>query len=356
MKKSTLLLLALFSVQSVAFAQLAPTHSQVSLAPERFQGSSPEGKIRAYEAMMQSQATQRQWERLKQQQRARMFQSRAVRFNSIETRRDQVIESVLEKITPNYGEILAAAKRFQIPADIIIASLLSENSLATSNSDSYQEGLSSAAKFFDFGGDIHSNYTDYEDEMKGSKSQRCRGLPASRLFLCLTPLIGEPAIPGWGRSYGPAQIDMLTAASIADEVGVFDQTVNGQMIPGAFGPRPKSWAAIFQSLDHQLHSVRGAVNIIAANMAMASRYYAEKGWDIRSNMPVLVTLQRIGKISQRADAVARPEKGSYYPAADTFGVYSVALLEAGIISMANAAGKGQLSEQEVRVWVRSKLP
>lgn len=340
-----------------SIASMAETRSQVSLMPEHFAGRTPEEKHQSFEALLQSPQGQRQWARLKQQQRTRHFSGNAGRrFNTLETRRTQVIKSVQEKIRPNYSEILKAADRFQIPADILIASLLTENSLATSNTDAYQEGISSAAKFFDFGGEIHSKYTDYEEQMQRPKARKCGGLHASQLFLCLSPLIGEPSIPGWGRSYGPAQIDLLTAASIADEVGVYDQIIDGQVIPGAFGARPNSWAAIFQNLDHHLHSVRGAVNIIAANMAMASRLYATKGWNIRNNMSVLVTLQRIGKISQRAEGVSSPGHGNYYPAADAFGVYAIALFESGIISMANAAGQGHLSDREVTTWVQSRLP
>lgn len=336
---------------------VAETLPQVSLMPEHFAGRTPDEKHQSFEAMQQSPQRQRQWARLKQQQRTRHFAGNTGRrFNALETRKTQVIESVLEKIRPNYSEILIAADRFQISADFIIASLLSENSLATSNTDSLQLHVSSAVKFFDFGGDIHSKYTDYEEQMQRPKARKCRGLHASELFLCLSPLIGEPSVPGFGRSYGPAQIDLLTAASIADEVGIYDQIVDGSLIPGAFGARPNSWAAIFQNLDHHLRSVRGAVNIIAANMSMASRLYAAKGWNIRNNMPVLVTLQRIGKISQRAKGVLTPGSGDYYPAADAFGVYSIALLESGIISMANAAGQGVLQDKEVATWVQSRLP
>lgn len=337
---------------AIGAGPLTLTHSQVSLIPAKLPGSSPDEKLRSLQEMTRDQKGQMLWQGMKRKQLQKVLTAK--NLNDSATRNAQSKKSILEKIAPNYRHLLAASEKFQVPVDILIASFLAENSLATNSKDAAQEGLSMGMKFLDLGGDVHSKYVDYEDKMKRTKA--CAGLPASKLFLCLEPLIGEPSIPGFGRSYGPAQIDLITASSIADEVGVFDQTVDGRLVHGVFGKRPNSWSQIFQVLDDRIHTMPGSINIIAANMAMATRYYAEKGWDIQSNLPVLVTLQRIGKISQRAAKVSSPLSNNYYPGADAFGVFGNAMIELGIVKAVHEYSQKKISKQDLVKIIDARMP
>jgi hypothetical protein len=255
----------------------------------------------------------------------------------------QLKKSITQKVLPHYGVFVLAAELFKVSESSIVASILTENAVATNNKDKVQEVVGSLATFAEAvigEGDIPTSYSSFAEKIegcdKGNKRgcEECKDLPFSERFICYSSTIGEPKFPGIGQTYGPVQMSLKSCLHVADREGLFDSDQE----QGVFGPMPETFEGLFMKLQVLVHRMDAAIYLVAATHRMSIDYYAAKGWDISTNNPVLATLYNMGDIANRAKK-ASPPGGLYYPGTNFFGDYTYLIEEAGLIHQVVSMGR-----------------